>query len=300
MNSPQRPNASGIFAELFKQFDAYGQLMRLNKPIGIWLLLWPTLWALWVSAAGSPDPWVFTAFVLGVFLTRSAGCVMNDYADRNIDPLVERTKNRPIASGRVAASEALVLFVALMMIALGLVLTLSQTTQLLAIVGAVLIVVYPFCKRFLAAPQLVLGAAFGWSIPMAFAEQAGEITRLAWLMWISVVIWALIYDTMYAMADREDDIKIGINSTAVLFGQADVFIICVLQVILLLSLLLVGEVAKLGMWYQLSLLVAALFMLYEYTLIRDRDPQKCFQAFLNNHYIGASVFVGVMLSYTLD
>jgi len=300
MNSPQRPDASGIFSELLQQADAYAQLMRIDKPIGIWLLLWPTLWALWISGEGSPDSWTFAAFVLGVLVTRSAGCVINDYVDRDIDPQVTRTKDRPLASGRVTPAEALVLFAALMMIALGLVLSLSRSTQLLAVVGAVLIVAYPFCKRFLAAPQLVLGAAFGWSIPMAFAEQAGEVTRLAWLMWLSVVVWALIYDTMYAMADREDDIKVGVNSTAILFGQADVFIISVLQVILLLSLLLVGEVAELGLWYRLGLLIAALFMLYEYRLIRARDPQKCFQAFLNNHYIGAAVFAGVVLSYTLN
>lgn len=289
-----------LLAELRQQLSHYGRLMRVDRPIGIWLLLWPTLWALWISAEGSPDPWVFTAFVIGVLVTRSAGCVFNDYADRDIDPQVTRTRNRPLAAGDVAPTEALVLFAALMLIALGLVLTLSRTTQLLAVVGAVLIVVYPFCKRFLAAPQLVLGAAFGWSIPMAFAEQAGEVSRLAWLMWISVVIWALVYDTMYAMADREDDLKVGINSTAILFGQADVFIIGVLQVLLLFCLLLVGEVAFLGMWYRLSLLVAALFMLYEHALIRKREPDKCFRAFLNNHYIGATVFTGIMLSYTLD
>ena len=300
MKLPKLPDAEGIFSELLAQLSVYGRLMRIDRPIGIWLLLWPTLWALWLSADGSPDPWVFTAFVLGVLVTRSAGCVINDYVDRDIDSQVTRTKDRPLANGQAAPLEALVLFGALMLMALGLVLTLSRTTQLLAIVGAVLIVAYPFCKRFLAAPQLVLGAAFGWSIPMAFAEQAGEVSRLAWLMWIAVVIWALIYDTMYAMADREDDLRIGVNSTAILFGQADVFIISILQVILLLALLLVGEVAALGMWYRLSLLFAALFMLYQHSLIRNRDPEKCFQAFLNNHYVGATVFTGIMLSYTLD
>ena len=291
---------NGVLHEFVQQLNCYGQLMRIDKPIGIWLLMWPTLWALWISSQGTPDPWVFTAFVLGVLVTRSAGCVFNDFVDRNIDPQVARTRDRPLASGRVTPAEALVLFAALMLIALGLVLTLSRQTQLLAIVGAALIVVYPFCKRFLAAPQLVLGAAFGWSVPMAFAEQAGEVTRLAWLIWISVVIWALIYDTMYAMADREDDLKIGVNSTAILFGQADVFIISVLQVMLLFTLLLIGEVAMLGMWYRLSLLVAALFMLYQHGLIRQREPDKCFAAFLNNHYIGASVFIGILLAYTFD
>jgi 4-hydroxybenzoate polyprenyltransferase len=316
MNSPNTPaskpalksssklapkqHAQSILSELLVQLECYGELMRINKPIGIWLLLWPTLWALWISAEGSPDPWVFTVFVIGVLVTRSAGCVINDYFDRNIDAQVSRTQSRPLASGRVDPTEALVLFAALMLIAVGLVVTLSQLTQLLAVVGGALIVIYPLCKRYLAAPQLVLGAAFGWGIPMAFAEHAGEVTRLAWLMWLTVMMWALIYDTMYAMADREDDLKIGVNSTAILFGQADVFIISVLQVMLLFAFLLVGEVANLGMWYRLSILVTALFMLYQHTLIRNREPEKCHQAFLNNHYIGATIFIGIALSYTFS
>jgi 4-hydroxybenzoate polyprenyltransferase len=300
MKPAKIPPQNSLLSELLVQLESYGQLMRIDKPIGIWLLLWPTLWAIWISAEGSPDPWIFTAFVVGVFVTRSAGCVINDYVDRDIDARVARTKDRPLAKGSVAPAEALVLFGALMMIALGLVLTLSRTTQLLAIVGAALIVIYPFCKRFLAAPQLVLGAAFGWGIPMAFAEQAGEVTRLAWLMWITVLIWALIYDTMYAMADRKDDLKIGVNSTAILFGETDVFIISILQVVLLLSLVLMGEVATLGLWYQLSLLFVALFMLYQHALIRNREPAKCHQAFLNNHYIGMVIFIGILLSYTFS
>ncbi|MGI9291930.1 MAG: 4-hydroxybenzoate octaprenyltransferase [Gammaproteobacteria bacterium] len=300
MSKAMQTHIQDVLKELLRQLELYGQLMRVDKPIGIWLLLWPTLWALWISAEGSPDAWVFTAFVIGVLVTRSAGCVINDYADRDIDSQVKRTRDRPVASGRIAPVEALILFAALMMIALGLVLTLSTQTQLLAIVGAALIVGYPFCKRWLAAPQLVLGAAFGWSIPMAFAAQTGDIPRLAWLMWLSVVVWALIYDTMYAMADREDDLKIGINSTAILFGEADVFIISILQVVLVLALLLIGEVAQLGMWYRLSVLVSTLFMLYQHNLIRNREPEKCFQAFLNNHYIGMVVFIGIILGYTFD
>jgi 4-hydroxybenzoate polyprenyltransferase len=299
MNIPKPVQPKGLLKEFLAQLEGYGQLMRIDKPIGIWLLLWPTLWALWISADGSPDSWVFTAFVLGVLITRSAGCVINDYIDRDIDAKVKRTQDRPLARGRIAPIEALVLFAALMMIALGLVLTLSTQTQLLAIVGAALIVAYPFCKRFLAAPQLVLGAAFGWSIPMAFAAQTGAIPRLAWLMFVAVIVWALIYDTMYAMADREDDLRIGVNSTAILFGEADVFIISILQMVLLLSLMLVGEVAALGMWYRLSLLVAAMFMLYQHGLIRNREPDKCHHAFLNNHYIGMTVFAGILLAYTL-
>jgi 4-hydroxybenzoate polyprenyltransferase len=300
MNKSAPLKTNTLLQELLTQLELYGQLMRIDKPIGTLLLLWPTLWALWISAAGKPDAWVFTAFVLGVFVTRSAGCVINDYVDRDIDPQVERTRSRPLASGKIAPAEALILFGALMMIALGLVLTLSTTTQLLAIVGAALIVGYPFCKRWLAAPQLVLGAAFGWSIPMAFAAQTGDIPRLAWLMWLTVVVWALIYDTMYAMADREDDLKIGVNSTAILFGEADVFIISILQVILLLALLLIGEVAQLGMWFSLSVFVSALFMLYQYGLIRDREPDNCFRAFLNNHYVGMTIFIGILLAYTFN
>jgi 4-hydroxybenzoate polyprenyltransferase len=192
------------------------------------------------------------------------------------------------------------LFAALLMIAIGLVLSLNRLTQLLAVVAAVLTVIYPFCKRFIAAPQLVLGAAFAWSIPMAFAAQLGHIPKLAWLMWLTVVMWAVIYDTMYAMADREDDLKLGIKSTAILFGQTDIFIICLLQLTLLLALFLVGEVAQLGMWYRLSVLVSALLMLYQYTLIRKREPEKCFRAFLHNRYIGSTIFIGILLSYTFS
>jgi 4-hydroxybenzoate polyprenyltransferase len=297
--SPRNPGRlAGILGEFRVQLGLYGQLMRLHKPIGIWLLLWPTLWGLWIAGNGSPDPWVFTVFVIGVLVMRSAGCVINDYADRDFDGQVERTSDRPLAAGTVAPNEALVLFAALSLIAIGLVLTLDTHTQLLAIGAGVLTVVYPFCKRFFVAPQLILGAAFGWSIPMAFAAQRGEVPRVAWLMWMAVLVWAVIYDTMYAMADREDDRKLDIRSTAILFGQADVFIISVLQFVLLVALFLSGEVASLGMWFRLSLLVVALLMLYQFSLIRNREPDKCLRAFLNNQYIGATIFAGTVLSYT--
>jgi len=298
MNKP-RPQ-QGILAELGRQLGHYARLMRIDRPIGIWLLLWPTLWALWISSSGQPDPWVFTVFVLGALVMRSAGCVINDYADRKLDGKVARTRNRPLVTGDVAPVEALVLFIALALIAIGLVLTLDRLTQMLAAGAALLTVVYPFCKRFLAAPQLVLGIAFAWAVPMAFAAHTGEIPRLAGLLALAVVVWAVAYDTMYAMADRQDDLKAGIRSTAILFGQADVFVIAILQVILLLALLLVGEVAQLGMWFRLSLLVSALFMLYQFTLIRTRDPANCFRAFLNNRHIGATVFAGIVLSYTFE
>jgi 4-hydroxybenzoate polyprenyltransferase len=290
----------GLGDEIGRQFSYYARLMRLDRPIGIWLLLWPALWALWISADGSPDPWIFTAFVCGVVVMRSAGCVINDFADRGLDGQVARTRDRPLPAGSVQPVEALALFAALALVAVGLVLTLNTTTQLLAIGAGLLTVIYPFCKRFLAAPQLVLGAAFAWSIPMAFAAQTGSVPRLAWLMFLTVLIWAVVYDTMYAMADREDDLKLGINSTAILFGQTDVFIIGILQTILLLGLYLIGEVAQLGMWYRLSVLVVALQLLYQFALIRDRNPENCLRAFANNRYVGATIFAGIVLAYTFN
>lgn len=284
--------------ELLSQLRQYAQLMRLHKPIGIWLLMWPTLWALWIAGDGHPRAQVFIVFVLGVIIMRSAGCVINDFADRKIDGQVRRTQDRPLATGAVTPVEALILFVALGLIAIALVLTLNRLTQLLAIVGAVLTVIYPFMKRFVTAPQLVLGAAFGWSIPMAFAAQTGEIPRLAWLMWLTVVVWAVIYDTMYAMADREEDLQVGVNSTAILFGTADVFIVTLLQIVFLLGLLLTGATAKLGIWYFASLGVATAMLGYQFTLIRNRDPERCFRAFLNNQYVGATIFCGILLDYT--
>jgi 4-hydroxybenzoate polyprenyltransferase len=298
--SATQPVNNGLLAELLQQLSNYGRLMRIDRPIGIWLLLWPTLWGLWISAQGNPDPWIFTVFVLGVLIMRSAGCVINDFADRKFDRQVRRTRERPLATGSVTPAEAIVLFVALTMIALGLVLTLDKLTQMLAIAAAILTIVYPFCKRFFAAPQLILGAAFAWGIPMAFAAQTGAVPRLAWLMWLVVLVWAVIYDTMYAMADRVDDLRTGIRSTAILFGQADVFIIVILQLIMLFALLLVGEVAELGTWYRLALLVSSLFMLYQYTLIRQRQPDLCIRAFLNNRHIGATIFAGILLHYIFE
>jgi 4-hydroxybenzoate polyprenyltransferase len=283
---------------LRQQLGHYARLMRLDRPIGFWLLLWPTLWALWLAGEGRPDAWVFTIFVVGVLVMRSAGCVINDYADRDIDGKVKRTHDRPLATGSIEPTEALVLFGMLALIAIGLVLSLNRLTQLLAIGAGLLTLIYPFCKRYIAAPQLVLGAAFAWGVPMAFAAQTGSVPRLAWLMWLAVVIWAVIYDTMYAMADREDDLKLGLNSTAILFGQADLFIVGILQAILLLALFLIGEVASLGMWYRLSVLVAAILMLYQFSLIRKREPLDCVRAFVNNQYIGAAIFSGILLAYT--
>jgi 4-hydroxybenzoate polyprenyltransferase len=293
------PNRS-LAHELAEQGRLYARLMRLDRPIGIWLLLWPTLWGLWIAGAGRPTPHVFIVLVLGVVIMRSAGCVINDFADRNFDGAVERTRDRPMATGEVTAVEAIVLFLALSLIAIALVLTLNRLTQLLAIVGAMLTIVYPFMKRFIAAPQLFLGAAFAWGVPMAFAAETGEVPRLAWLIWLTALIWGVIYDTMYAMADRADDSGIGIKSTAILFGNADVFIVMMLQIIMLLGLLLIGAAAKLGGWYSSGVGIAAAFMFYEFLLIRSRDPQRCFNAFLNNRFVGAAVFAGIVLDYTFQ
>jgi 4-hydroxybenzoate polyprenyltransferase len=294
---PQNQNQS-LLAELTHQIRQYALLMRLDKPIGIWLLLWPTLWGLWIAGEGHPDSHIFLVFVVGVIVMRSAGCVINDFADRNIDNQVSRTMDRPLASGTVTPAEAIVLFIALGLIAIALVLTLDPLTQALAIVAALLTILYPFMKRLIAAPQLILGAAFGWSIPMAFAAQSGEIPRLAWLIWLTVVIWAVIYDTIYAMVDREDDLKLGIKSTAILFGSADVFIITLLQIIMMLAFWLIGAAAHLGIWYFAATLIAGLFFIYQYLLIRQRQPDACFRAFLNNHYVGATIFIGILLDYT--
>ena len=292
--------ANSFAPELVTQLRNYGRLMRFDKPIGIWLLLWPTLWALWLAGAGSPDQGLFVVFVIGVVVMRAAGCVLNDYADRKIDPYVERTRTRPIASGAVAPLEALTLFAALALIAIGLASMLNPLAQLLAVVGGVLTVAYPFVKRYLSIPQFVLGAAFGWAVPMAFAAQTGEIPELAWLVFGTAMIWAVIYDTFYAMVDREDDKKIGVKSTAILFGEVDLFVIAGLQSLMIFALILIGYRAGLGTWYYLSVLVAAVLMAWHQWLARDRQPAGCFAAFLNNHYIGMAVFIGIVLHYTFN
>lgn len=279
------------------QLRNYGKLMRIDKPIGIWLLLWPTLWALWLAGEGHPDQGLFVVFVVGVFVMRSAGCVLNDYVDRKIDPYVERTRTRPIASGAVAPNEALVLFIALSLIAIGLATMLNRPARLLAIVAAGLTIAYPFVKRFVSIPQFVLGAAFGWAVPMAFAAQTGQTPQLAWLVFATAVIWAVIYDTFYAMVDREDDRKLGVKSTALLFGEVDLFVIAGLQILMLAALALIGLRAELGFWYFFSVAAAAGLMAYHQWLARDRQPADCFAAFLHNHYIGLIIFIGIVLHY---
>ncbi len=275
----------------------YAVLARLNKPIGIFLLLWPTLWALWIAAEGVPHLGVLTVFVLGVILMRSAGCVINDYADREIDPRVNRTKDRPIAAGRVSADEAMLLFMALCFSAFLLVLTMNTFTILLSLGGVVLAGIYPFMKRYTHMPQIVLGMAFGWAVPMAFAAQTNSVPKIAWLIYVVTVLWAVIYDTMYAMADRMDDLKIGVKSTAILFGDADRVIIGILQVMMLFALYLIGEQAQLGETYMVAIAIAAGLMVYHQYLIRYRQPALCISAFLNNNWLGAAVFIGIVASY---
>ncbi len=292
--------SGNIAPELVAQVRNYGKLMRIDKPVGVWLLLWPTLWALWLAGEGHPNQGLFVVFVVGVFIMRSAGCVLNDYVDRHIDPYVERTRNRPIASGAVAPMEALNLFVALGLIAIGLATMLNRPAQLLAIVAAGLTLAYPFIKRFVSIPQLVLGAAFGWAVPMVFAAQTGAVPQLAWVVFGAALIWAVIYDTYYAMVDREDDRKLGIKSTALLFGDADLFVVGGLQLIMLLALVFVGLRAELGFWYYLSVAAAAGLMAYHQWLARDRQQAGCFAAFLHNHYIGLVVFLGIVLHYSFN
>ena len=275
----------------------YARLMRLDKPIGIFLLLWPTLWALLIASEGQPDHKVLVIFVLGVILMRSAGCVINDYADRDIDCHVSRTQNRPLTSGRVSTREAKILFLVLCLVAFVLVLQLNKLTLLLSIAGVLLAAIYPFMKRVTHLPQVVLGAAFGWSVPMAFAAQTGTVPQIAWLMFLATLLWATAYDTMYAMVDSEDDLALGIKSTAILFGDSDRLIIGVIQLMVLLCLLMIGHQAEMGAIYYSGVLLAGILFVYQQYLIRFRTREGCFQAFLNNNWVGAVIFLGILLDY---
>jgi len=278
----------------------YARLMRMDRPIGAFLLLWPTWWALWIAADGRPDAKVFVVFTAGVFLMRWAGCVINDFADREVDPHVKRTRDRPLASGKVSAREALILFFALLAIAFALVLTMNRLTVLLSFAGAGLAALYPFTKRWTHLPQVVLGAAFGWGIPMVFAAQTGTVPPIAWLIYIANVLWSTMYDTQYAMVDRDDDLKIGVKSTAILFGEQDRLIIGLLQATVLFNLWLVGRDAGLGVPYAWGLVLCALTFIYQQWLIRERRREPCFHAFLNNNWSGMFVFGGIALSYVLS
>jgi 4-hydroxybenzoate polyprenyltransferase len=272
--------------------------MRFHRPIGTLLLLWPTLWALWLAGEGHPHPDVFVVFVLGVVLMRAAGCVINDYADRDLDGHVRRTAERPMAEGKVSPKEALIIFGVLVLIAFGLVLTQNELTIKLSFVGLILAASYPFMKRYTFLPQFYLGAAFGWAAPMAFAAQTGEIPVIAWLVLMATVLWAAVYDTMYAMVDRVDDLRVGIKSTAILFGDLDKIMIGIMQAGFLFTLYLIGGRAGLGAAYLWSLGVALALVVYHQWLIRHRDADSCFKAFIRNSDIGLVIFIGIVLDYT--
>jgi len=275
----------------------YSELARFGRPIGSLLLLWPTLGALWIAGEGTPDPYVLVVFFVGVFLMRSAGCVINDYADRDIDGHVARTRGRPLATGRVTEHEALGLFAVLSLGAFALVLTLNRLTILLAFIGIGLAALYPFMKRYTHWPQLALGAAFSWSIPMAFAAQSGQVPGVAWWLVAANVCWVLAYDTIYAMVDREDDLRIGVKSTAILLGSWDRPAVAACHAASLALLLYVGWQLQLGGYYYAGLCAAASFAVYEQWRIRNRDREACFEAFLNNSWFGAAVFAGILLAY---
>jgi 4-hydroxybenzoate polyprenyltransferase len=268
-------------------------LMRLHKPIGIFLLLWPTLWALWLAGEGQPNLFIVAIFILGVIVMRSAGCVINDIADRHIDGRVERTRFRPLATGKISLKEALVLFGILLFFALALVLLLNPFTILLSAIGAMLAIVYPFMKRFTQLPQLGLGLAFSWGIPMAFAAETNSVPFNAWVLFFTTIIWPIIYDTLYAMVDEVDDMKIGVKSTAILFGNFDKLIIGILQIIFLLLLIWVGILFQLKIIYFLSLVPVSILFIYQQILIKDRMREFCFKAFLNNHWVGFIIFLGI-------
>lgn len=281
------------------KLNAYWRLMRFDKPIGILLLLWPALWALWIAGEGHPSLKALLAIGLGTVLMRAAGCVINDYADRDFDPHVERTRLRPIAAGEVSPREALWLFVGLTLTAFVLVLQLNALSIWLSFPGAFLAASYPFTKRLTHLPQAYLGIAFGWAVPMAFAAETGDIPADAWVIFAATAIWALIYDTMYAMVDRDDDLRIGVKSTAILFGQNDRLIMGLFQILMLGLLYQAGQNAGLGVSYDAGLIGALGFFCYQQWLIRKREKTLCFRAFLNNNWFGASIFGGIALDYAL-
>lgn len=275
----------------------YSRLMRLDKPIGSLLLLWPTLWALWIASDGLPTIHLLSVFIAGVFITRSAGCVINDYADRNFDRYVARTSNRPLTTGAVSTREALYLIVVLLIIAFLLVLTTNRLTVILSFVALPLGGFYPFMKRYTYIPQLFQGMAFGWGIPMAFAAAGHNIPEIAWLIYIANILWSMTYDTMYAMVDREYDKNIGVKSTAILFEDSDRIFIGIIQLMLLFTFVLIGKKLEFGQYYYLSLIVVTAIIAYHQYLIKDRKPELCFKAFLNNNWLGAVVFIGIVLNY---
>ena len=276
-----------------ERLSQYWRLVRGDRPIGWLLLLWPTWWGLWLAAEGRPPWWPLVVFTLGVWLTRSAGCVINDHADRWLDPQVERTKARPLATGAVSGREALAVFAVLMLAAFALVLTLNRLTAWLSVVGAVLAMTYPYLKRYTYLPQVYLGMAFGWGIPMAFAAIRGEVPPVAWVLYGANILWSTAYDTWYAMVDRDDDLRMGAKSTAILFGDMDLVAQGVLYALFFFALALVGRQAQLGQAYWIALGVAALLVAYEFVVARHRARDACFRAFLHNHWVGMVVFAGI-------
>lgn len=286
-----------MLSKLQLKWQAVKLITRMDKPIGTYLLLWPTYWALWIASDGWPSLHLLIVFSLGVFIMRSAGCVINDFADRKIDGKVERTKHRPLVSGMMTSGEAINLFGLLIGMALGLVLTLSWPTIYLSVVALFLASLYPFMKRYTQLPQVVLGAAFSWGMIMAFAEAQGEIPLVAWLLFLANILWTVAYDTMYAMVDRDDDLKIGVKSTAILFDQHDKRIVGLLQMMTIAILWAVGDILAFGWPYQLSLVISAALFSYQQVLIVNRERDKCFQAFLHNHWVGMIIFCGIFVEY---
>jgi 4-hydroxybenzoate polyprenyltransferase len=277
----------------------YALLARLNRPIGILLLMWPTLWALWIAGDGAPAWHIVLVFVTGVALMRSAGCAINDYADRGFDGHVTRTRTRPIAAGLISPGEALGVFAVLCLLAASLLFFLNWPTRYMSLVALLLTAVYPFMKRYTHLPQVVLGAAFGWAVPMAFMALNENVPPVAWLLFGAAVIWALIYDTQYAMVDREDDLKIGVKSSAILFGRHDRLIIGLLQLLMIILLITIGAMADRGDFYYLGLLLGGGLFGYQQWLIRAREPKACFEAFLNNNQFGMVVFIGLLIDYLM-
>lgn len=275
------------------------QLARMDKPIGIYLLLWPTLWALWIAGEGSPSVANVLIFVLGVVLMRAAGCVINDFADRKVDGYVKRTEQRPLVSGKVSVKEALLFFAVLTLLSFLLVLCTNAATVWLSTGGLLLAASYPFMKRYTYYPQVVLGMAFSWGMPMAFTAETGHVPAAAWLLWVANLLWTVGYDTYYAMTDRDDDLRIGVKSTAIIFGAADRLIIVILQGLALACLLLAGARFGLGQWFYLGLIGAALCFAWQHWKTRTRERTACFQAFLHNHWAGLLIFLGIVADYTL-
>jgi len=282
-----------------KKLKNYLLLMRLDKPIGIWLLMWPMLWSMWVSTDGQVNESLLIVFLIGVIIMRSAGCVLNDIADKNIDPFVKRTKDRPIASGKVSVREGKKLFTLLMAIAFSLLFFLNSSTKILALVGALITTVYPFLKRIISAPQLFLGVAFGWAVPMTFSANLGYVNNTGWLIFVIAIFWAIIYDTYYAMVDRDDDINLPVKSTAILFGKYDLHIIGICQIIMVFLLILLANIINASIWMYLSIFISFCIMMHHQIITKKRQREACFRAFYNNHYIGMVMFIGILLNYYL-